>query len=385
VFIDVPEDPGKLSKAQLDALVRQTADGFLRSHPTKGELVDQAIRIRQRQESRPAWIPRVDRNGEPIPRTSVEDDRVSDRPLLVTALPELGEITVQLPAAGDGRPELTMAAGGAGEWESALFAVLGLSGCDAAARTITLDAAANEALVPEGSRWWSTGPSPSVSAAADPGVASELLATCELLGRLPVINGTSSEVLEAVALALESAGDWRYSPQWQLEPVDPGGDAATLAVARAAIAGWANAQRSGLIVYVYGGALYASEGFVGFPVPLHSYLLVVSRSADGTDSVDTVHRLNLSCPGEHWCCRGGCPDIGVSEADALLTLIVTRGHAAAAASGNGDEFWRRSHQDLYGDEDRPEDSEQVLDQLVVLLESSGWVELGRVLPITEAR
>ncbi|WP_204299906.1 hypothetical protein [Actinoplanes campanulatus] len=376
VFIDVPDDPDRLSKAELDALVRPVADGFLRSYPTKNELVDQATRIRQRQECRPAWIPRVDRNGEPIIRTSAEDDRVPDRPLLVTALPELGEITVQLPAAGDERPELAMASGGAGEWESALYAVLGLSGRDSSARTIVLDAAANEALVPQESRWWSTESSPSASAAEDPGVASELLATCEILGGFPVINGTSSEVLEVAALALESAGDWRYSPQWQLEPLDPGGNAATLTVARAAIAGWANSQRSGLIVYVHGSALYADEGLVGLPTPLHSYLLIVSRSADGTDSVETVHRLNLSCPGEHWCHRAGCPDIGFPEADALLTSIVTGGHAAAAASGSSDEFWRQSYQELYGDGDRLEETEQVLDQLAVLLARSGWVELS---------
>jgi hypothetical protein len=57
VFIDLPEHPEDLRKADLEALVRPAADGFLRSYPTKDELLDQADRIRRRQERRPAWIP----------------------------------------------------------------------------------------------------------------------------------------------------------------------------------------------------------------------------------------------------------------------------------------------------------------------------------------
>jgi hypothetical protein len=120
-----------------------------------------------------------------------------------------------------------------------------------------------------------------------------------------------------VATALESAGDWRHSPRWLLDAWDPGDDASTLATARAAIAGWADEGRSGLIVYVYGGALHGTEGLIGVPGPLHSYLLCVSRSADGADTVDTVdtaHRVILSCPGENWCHRGGCPEAGFLEA-----------------------------------------------------------------------
>ncbi|MFG1997506.1 hypothetical protein ACGFJ7_46765, partial [Actinoplanes sp. NPDC048988] len=379
VFIEVPEHPEQLSKGDLDALVRPAADGFLRSHPTKAELVEQAVRIRRRQKHRPAWIPRIDLSGEtivPAARVAAEDEREPDRPLLVTALAEPGEITVALPAAGDERPELAMAPGGVGEWESALYVVLGLVGADCAARTITLDAAANEALVPDENRWWSTAPSPSVSAAEDPGVASELLATCKTLGGLLVVDGTSPEVLDAVAFALQSAGNWRYGPRWQMEPSNPSGDVTALTTARAAVAGWASPKRSGLIVFVYGGVLYADEGLVGFPAPLHSYLLVVSRSADGTDSPETVHRVNLSCPGEHWCHRNGCPDTGFPEFDTPLTLIITGGHAAQAASASTDEFWRRSYQDLYGDENTLNETEQVLDKLVAVLGRSGWVELS---------
>ncbi|MDG4762569.1 hypothetical protein O7632_00335 [Solwaraspora sp. WMMD406] len=65
VFIDLPEHPAELRKSDLEALVRPAADGFLRSHPSKQELLTQVGRIRRRQERRPAWIPRVDRDGNP--------------------------------------------------------------------------------------------------------------------------------------------------------------------------------------------------------------------------------------------------------------------------------------------------------------------------------
>jgi hypothetical protein len=65
-FIDLPEHPEELRKAELEALARPAADGFLRSYPTKDELLDQADRIQQRQERRPAWIPCLDRDGMPI-------------------------------------------------------------------------------------------------------------------------------------------------------------------------------------------------------------------------------------------------------------------------------------------------------------------------------
>jgi hypothetical protein len=67
VFIDLPEHPEELRNSGLEALVRPAADGFLRSYPNKDELLDQAERIRRRQERRPAWIPRLDRDGRPIP------------------------------------------------------------------------------------------------------------------------------------------------------------------------------------------------------------------------------------------------------------------------------------------------------------------------------
>ncbi|MDG4762568.1 hypothetical protein O7632_00330 [Solwaraspora sp. WMMD406] len=303
----------------------------------------------------------------------LEDEREPDRPLLITALPELGAVTIMLPAAGQERPELAMASGGIGEWESALFTFLGLVD-GAPAATITIDATANESLVPDDVRWWSPEAAQPVSAAQDRGVASELLATSPTLGGLPVIDN-SAERYEVVVDALAAAGDWRHSPRWALETWDPGDNAATLALAHAAIAGWADERRSGVVVFVYGGAMHPDEGLVGVPSPLHSYVLVVTRSADGTDNVDTVHRVNLTCPGENWCHRGGCPDHDVPELAALLMPAVTAGHVAEVVGDSTDGRWGESYHRLYGDGEGPDCADRVLEHLTTTLARHGWAEL----------
>jgi hypothetical protein len=378
VFIDLPEHPEELRKADLEVLVRPAADGFLRSYPTKDELLDQAGRIRRRQERRPAWIPRLDRDGKPMPGPEAESADAEprpERPLVVTALAELGDVSILLPAPANDRPELAMAPGGIGEWGAALYAVLGVTGERGPAATVPIDAQANEALVPDGLRWWSTERARLLPAAQDPGVASELLATSVTLGGLAVSDNTV-DGYEAVAGALASAGDWRYSPRWLLDGWSPGDDARVLAACRACIAGWADEGRSGLIVYVYGGALHSNEGLFSVPGPLHNYLLCVTRSADGTDPVAAVHRVILSCPGENWCHRGGCPDAGFPEVAALLTPVVTAGEAAQAADGIGG--WAgEAYARLYGASGVDGYADSVLDHIEVMPAGTGWVELDR--------
>lgn len=228
VFIDIPDHPEQLVKAELDALVRPASVGFLRSHPNKDDLLDQVKRIKRRQERRPAWIPRTDRDGNPLPaaiESADTDDGTALCPRVITSFPELGEVTIQLPAGDDDRPELTMTPGGIGELEAVLHTVLAAVGDKGPVDTVWIDAQANEALVPEGMRWWARGPAepepaesepmPVASAAQDPGVASELLVTSETLGGLSVADNTPA-AFEAVVTALASAGDWRYSRRWLL-------------------------------------------------------------------------------------------------------------------------------------------------------------------------
>lgn len=81
---------------------------------------------------------------------------------------------------------------------------------------MTIDAVANEALIPEEVRWWSPEPVQPVPATQDPRVASEGFATSATLGGLPVVDNTA-EAYEVVVNALASAGDWRYSPRWRLQ------------------------------------------------------------------------------------------------------------------------------------------------------------------------
>lgn len=382
VFIDLPEHPEDLRKADLEALVRPAADGFLRSYPNKDELLAQAGRIRRRQERRPAWIPRLDRDGKPIPPPETDSSDAEtrpERPLTVTALTELGDVTVLLPAEAEERPELAMTPGGIGEWEAALCAVLGITAECGPAMTVPITVRANEAPVPEDVRWRSAEPAGSLPAVRDSGVASELLATSTSLGGLPVTVHKEEYEPVAIAIALSCAGDWRYSPRWRLDAWDPGAGVGTLATARAAVAGWAGEGRSGLIVYVYGGALDGTEGLIGVPGRWHSYLLCVTRSADGTDAVDSVHRLVLSCPGKNRCRRGGCYVPGFLGAAAMLTSVVTAGEVAGVCDGGGG--WAGEiYQGLYGTSGVDACAgyvEDALDYLEAILSEYGWVELDR--------
>jgi hypothetical protein len=92
--------------------------------------------------------------------------------------------------------------------------------------------------------------------------------------------------------------------------------------------------------------------------------------------VDTVHRVILSCPGENWCHRSGCPDAGFLEADEILTSVVIAGDASDAA--DRDAGWAgETYQRLYGASEADEYAEGVLDYLDAILSRVGWTELDR--------
>lgn len=381
VFIDIPEEPEQLTRAQLDVLVRPAADGFLRSQPSKGELLAQVARIKRRQEHRPAWIPRVDRDGAPLPglaRSADADGQVMPRPRLVGSFPELGEITVEVAGDYEDRPELAMEPGGVGELEAVLHTVLAVADDAAPNRARQIDAQANEALVPEELRWWPGESARPLEPTEDPGVASEVPATCSTLGGMEVEDGTAASV-DAAVLALSSAGDWRHSRPLVLDSRDPGDDSRVLATARAALAAWADEGRSGLVMYFYGGAFHDHDGLIAVPSPLHSYVLCVTRSVTGQDAVDAVHRVTVSCPGEDWCRRGGCAtDASASFLDgiSLLAPVVTTGHAADVAIGHDEGCWE-AYRRLYGGGDGVGYPATVIDTLEAVLSTVGWVELTR--------
>src|SRR5690348_17337236 len=47
-FIEIPENPEQMTRGDLDTLVRPLADGFLRSQPTKEELLSELRQIARR-------------------------------------------------------------------------------------------------------------------------------------------------------------------------------------------------------------------------------------------------------------------------------------------------------------------------------------------------
>jgi hypothetical protein len=362
VFIDIPADPRRLSRAELDALVRPVAAGHLRAQPTKGELLEQVELIRQRQARRPGWVPRADRQGRPLPspvepsgpRQTLGDGEQQGRATSRVEVPELGEIPVDVPATDDDRPELVPVLGGMGELEVVLHAVLATD--RGAQGVVGIDPGSNEALVPGSGRR----PRP---AAQDPGVAGELLATTATLAGVPVTDGADAEVRAALA----GAADWRYRPRWLLDTFDLGGTVAALATARAALAAWADERGSGLVLVVYGGVLRADDGLFGVPGPLHSFVLCARRSADGTDAIGSLHRVVLSCPGQQWCHRGGCTVTHGID----LTHVIAAAEAADAAGRH--VGWAAG---AYERAD-PDTAETVLDHAHRLLGSAGWVELER--------
>jgi hypothetical protein len=69
VVIEIPDRPEDLTKRELEDLVRPAEVRFLKSYPTKTDLLEHLELIKRRQERRPAWVPMVDRAGRPIPAT----------------------------------------------------------------------------------------------------------------------------------------------------------------------------------------------------------------------------------------------------------------------------------------------------------------------------
>jgi hypothetical protein len=311
-------------------------------------------------------VPRVDRDGRPLSPGEAGASPHPTAPVVLAGFPELGEVGAAPLGDGgagprgdvgagpddDDRPALAMAPAGIGALESVLHTLLAITDRRGPAGVVRIDAGAAD---------------------RDSGVASELLATTATLGAAPVLDDTA-DGYDAVLSALGSAADWRYSPRWLLEGHDHRTDTAVLATARACLAGWADEGRSGVILFVYGGALHATDGLVGNPGVFHSYLLCAIRSADGTDGVGALHRVILSCPGGT-CRRGGCRVADAVEATALLRPVMAAGELAEVASTHVD-WAAAAYERLYGAE--PSEGEPtVLDYAQALLAGAGWVELSR--------
>ncbi|MEV6828716.1 hypothetical protein [Amycolatopsis sp. NPDC051102] len=379
VFIDIPPVPESLTRGELETLVRSAEVVFSRPRPSKSELLSHLDAVKRRQDNRPEWVPRLHPDGSaaaPTLAVRSSEEFWALRAAVVTSFPEFDEVAVEVFESYEGRPEHKMMPGGVGELELVLHALLGVGGGEAPSGDVLIDDMANAALVPDDVCWWPRDPQRRRRASQDPGVAAEMLATVPTVGGV-VVEDNSALGVELVAKALAGAGDWRYSRRWRLDGWDPGDLGPFLATAQAAVAGWAKAEQSGLLVYVYGGGFNGVDGLSGTPLPLHSYLLCITRSSASDDTIGAVHRLGFACPGDHWCRRGGCGEPASTELDGDLLSVVAAGQSADLAIGDSGPLWD-DYRRLYGTGSEFADGpETVLDCAEMLLSHTGWKELER--------
>ncbi|MCR6483729.1 hypothetical protein M8542_12965 [Amycolatopsis sp. OK19-0408] len=379
IFIDIPAEPELLTRGELETLMREAEVVFSRARPSKSELLSHLDAVKRRQENRPSWVPRQLPDGSAAPAALAPGAPQDGWPLqaeTVTSFPEFDEITVEVLESYEGRPERKLMSGGVGELEIVLHALLGVGGGEAPDGDVLLDDVAIEALVPDAVCWWPRDPERSLRASQDPGVAAELLATVATIGGVAVADNASAG-LDLAARALAATGDWRYSRRWRLDGWEPGEPIPFLATAQAAVAGWADGGESGLLVYVYGGGLNALDGLSGTPLPLHSYLLCITRSSASDDGIGVVHRLGFACPGEHWCRRGGCGELAPTDLDGDLLPVVTAGQAADLAIGDSGRIWDEYRRRYGTGSVFVDEAETVLDCAETLLSRVGWQELER--------
>jgi hypothetical protein len=97
-LIEIPENPEGMTRADLDELIRPVAEGFLRSQPTKDELLVQLRQIARRQASRPSWLPRTDDSPSSGDGPAATEDSWRAALLALSGFPELGAVTIRAPA-----------------------------------------------------------------------------------------------------------------------------------------------------------------------------------------------------------------------------------------------------------------------------------------------
>jgi hypothetical protein len=375
-FIEIPENPEQMARADLDALVRPVAEGFLRSQPTKDELVSQLELIARRQASRPSWMPRTDESSNRSYGLEASEDSSGPVPLTLSGFPELGEVTIKAPAyygdlmypADSMHPAVL---------QMALLTIFGATHASAAGRTTHGDWAALDALVPVERRWWlppEMTPAPR-AAAEHAGVAVEVLATTPRLGGVAVQDIGGPDAAALAADVLLSTGTWQHSPRIVVDGWQPADSSQVRALARASFAGWADDTNEGFVVAVVSGGWDEDAGVFPLGHRLHTSILWwTAPSVAATASADTLHRIVLHCPGPDVCPRGGCNTtvddallaaVGLVAADAAVTASVAAGADWAAGAyrafllGTGDD-----------------EPEEVLSAVTEPLLAAGWVEIS---------
>jgi len=229
-----------MTRGDLDTLVRPLADGFLRSQPTKEEPLSQLRQIARRQASRPSWMPRTEDSASVVDGEETSDESSQLVPMRLSGFPELGEVTINAPAFY-GDPMYSADSNQPALLQMALLTVFGAAVPDATGRTVRGDGTALDALVPAENRWWipsETTLTPG-SAADDPGIAVEVLATTESLGNTQVQDIEGPEASTLAAGVLLSTGSWKHGPLIVVDGWRPSDDSRLRSLARASFAGWA--------------------------------------------------------------------------------------------------------------------------------------------------
>jgi hypothetical protein len=374
-FIEIPENPERMTRSDLDTLVRPVAEGFLRSHPTKEELLSELRQIARRQASRPSWMPLTEDSVGVIDNDETSDESSRLVPMRLSGFPELGEITINAPAFY-GDPMYSADSNQPALLQMALLTVFGAAVPDAAGRTVRGDGTALDALVPAENRWWVTSETNLTpgSTADDPGIAVEVLATTESLGSTPLqdIDGPNASTLAAGVLL--STGSWKHGPLIVVDELRPSDDSRLRSLARASFAGWADDTNQGFAIAVVSGGWDEEASVYPLGQRLHTYVLWwTAPQAGTTQDLGTLRRVILHCPGEEICRRGGCDTTLDDELLAAVGLVAVDAGVAASIAANADwaaDAYRASWLGTVDDE-----PEEVLSIATQPLLAAGWEEI----------
>jgi hypothetical protein len=375
-FIVIPETPEDMTREALDALVRPVAEGFLRSHPSKDELLAQLHQIARRQETRPSWMPRT----EDSPSADIDDEDADNScqpvPVSLSGFPELGEVTIKAPAFY-GDPMYEAESNESALLQMALLTVFGATTPSAPGQTVRGDSAALDALVAAEDRWWAPPEAAETpkTAATDPGTAVEVLATTQSIGGVTVQDMEDLDASDAATDVLRSTGSWKHGPRIVVDGWRPTDDSRVRSLARASFAGWAGETDQGFV------AVIASSGWDEdadkYPLGhrLHSFILWwAAPQVSVAQDPGTLNRVVLYCPGEDVCPRGGCRVTLDDELLAAFGLVVTDADVTASIAANADWAAEAHRASLLGTVD--DDPDEVLSVAVQPLLEAGWEEIS---------
>lgn len=373
-FIEIPENPDALRVRELDALVRPVASGFLRSQPSKAELVDQVHSIAYGQANRPEWMPRTE---DSVPAPKAEEPESWYAATTLTGFLELGPVRIEVPAPYADDPLLDVAAPDGAQLQMALMGVLRAADDDAAGRYVRYDSDALDALAPLEHPWWVPADVtlPVRSAAEDPAVAMETVATAATLGGIAVHDLTEVDAVKHAGNVLLSAGPWVHGARIEVDTWDLLEAGPMRSIARASFAGWADATNTGFVVAITGGGWVNGEGVGPDGSRMHAALLWwTAPDSRSPNNAGTLHRVVTYCPGELICPHGGCAVDDSVELAALLGFVTADASVAAAVAGSFD--WARdSYRDLLCGNDVDVDALlEVLGRVTKPLPDEGWHE-----------